>query len=330
MKCQRSKKKPCGSKGSTQALVNQKKVEQRMKTPSKQAGGFSMLDLLVLISVLGFTLAMVLPVVRQARVSARQMQNDSQLRALHRGIVVYSQGNRGYFPGLGRDGLPHGGGANSPGDSENKAARFTNSSISVSVSRRYAIMLDAEVISPEYLVSPGDPRMVAVQPDAPGKSERPGSVDIGVYSYAMLCITMPHPRGYPWGSPQADGVKFPPGPLGEEWKDSANPLAIIASDRAIADDGNSARIPDRDPGTFSAYHSIWTEAGSESWAGSALRKDGSVDFRTNADDFTTKYGNGKVNRNDNLFQDETSSETVERRANAWLSFGSGSSTLSPY
>ena len=61
-----------------------------------------------------------------------------------------------------------------------------------------------------------------------------------------------------------------------------------------------------------------------------LRNDGSVGYGTSPRGFTTSYGSGPINTNDNLFQDESASTTVTFRANARLAHFNPNATLSGF
>ena len=121
--------------------------------------GFSLIELLVVMLIIGI----MLPALGAARRTARQMTNNTQLRGIHQGMVIFAQANKvggqdGFFPGLGPTGeLLH----------AEPAARLD-------------LMLEGNFFTPEYVVNPADGQAVVA---AQGQKLTPRN-----YSYAMLPI----------------------------------------------------------------------------------------------------------------------------------------------
>lgn len=72
----------------------------------RRATGGSITEVVVIISVLVLAVAFLLPLLsaRSHRGPAPQMQNSTQVRGIHTGLVLYAQGNNGWYPGLMSDG----------------------------------------------------------------------------------------------------------------------------------------------------------------------------------------------------------------------------------
>ncbi len=158
----------------------------------------------------------------------------------------------------------------------NPSARFTSAQRGTASGRRYAIMLEQDVTTPEYLVSPGEEQIQPAIEDDPDKGVGAGSVDRENYSYATLSIDLPFPSGAAW-----TGGPFTPGPQGQEWRDTANTQAILISDRAIADTGTPNNIPATDPGHLRRLpQHLDGDRLARSGPGSVLRNDGSVGYGT--------------------------------------------------
>ena len=81
-----------------------------------------------------------------------------QLRYIHMGLILYSQGNRDYYPGLGPDGRARG----------------------LDVEARYRSLFEADLLPGRGVISPHEPQ---------ARSEwTGGAVTVANYSYAMLQV----------------------------------------------------------------------------------------------------------------------------------------------
>lgn len=249
------------------------------KTVAKRRqAGFSLLDLMVVIVCIAAVLSVQIPADAASRRTARRMQNSTQLRGIHQGLVTFANSNKDRFPGLSSRGeiLPDNDvntGSSGPGDY---------------VQARYWLMLDGDYFTPEYAISPSETH--ALTEYEPGLANVAAPVQWNArqkhYSYAMLGIA-----GNPGQAPAAPG-------RGAEWAMTLNSQAVVLSDRNTGMDAGRR------------VQSIHTdEAGV--WAGSVLWNDNHVGFENAGPLFATKYAEGALhadqfgdNGSDNLFAAE--------------------------
>jgi len=120
----------------------------------------SLADVAAVIVLAVFLFALCVPVGEASGRSSGQMQNATQLRGMHQGIVTYANSNRNYYPGLDRAGAP----------------------VALDVEQRFELLLEGDYFTPEYTISPFE--------TDPAIREWPGSgaVTSDHYSFAMLQV----------------------------------------------------------------------------------------------------------------------------------------------
>jgi len=278
---------------------------------------FTLIELLVVISIIALLIAILLPALGAARESARKMQNNTQIRGIHQGMFSFAQENKGWFPGIDSSGQPYRG-LGTIGHVNTAGSTYRSNGYGVNAARRIAILYELDYFPTEYLISPGDASKT--QPDI---SLPVGSINVSKdnYSYAMLCINEMGETTTLW-STQPLTTAWIASSRGQEWRDTANAQAILISDRAIADSGT---LGDPASATDTSFHSIWTEQGSGEWGGGVLRNDGSVEASNTPRGFTTRYGMGPTNTDDNIFYEEAGGKP---NSNARLSHQRTNTTLS--
>ncbi|MEM1353836.1 MAG: prepilin-type N-terminal cleavage/methylation domain-containing protein [Planctomycetota bacterium] len=284
-----------------------------------QRQAFTLIELLVVISIIALLIAILLPALSSARKSARQMQNSTQLRGIHQGIFTFAQDNKGWFPGINSNGQPLRGGT--VGHMNHQGSTYRSQGLGVNAARRIAILYELDYIPPQYMISPGDTAKVLPDTSLPVGTR---NVTWDHNSYSMLSFDRQVSTGLLW-SPAAvsdPSLKWVASKRGQEWRDTANASAIIMADRPISDTGSVGQLAGLNDKLF---HSIWTEPGSEQWAGSVQFNDGSVGFNQSATGYTTQYASGPTNTDDHLFFDESGSVPY---ANTLLSHVDSTFTLS--
>lgn len=163
-----------------------------------QKKAFTLIELLVVISIIALLIGILLPALGAARRTARQMQNNTQVRGIHQAMVMFAQGNGSRFPGL-----------NSTGRVLDDAAIDSTSYEGDTVEARFQLLLNKNYFTGEYANSPSETKTAWTV----------GQVETEHYSYAMSEIA----GGA--GNPPASTVR------GDEWTETLNTEAIAISDR---------------------------------------------------------------------------------------------------
>ncbi|MEM7577812.1 MAG: prepilin-type cleavage/methylation domain-containing protein, partial [Planctomycetota bacterium] len=194
--------------------------------------------LIVLVGV-----AALVPVLGYARQIARCQQNMDQLRGIHQGCVVFSQGSKsgggdGFFPGVTSRGVPlldtprnridggsrgldatvgnhndiHGYDRDGNGDIDPDEMNDPETGEGF-VQYVFAELLTGDFIpagSADYFVNPADTLKGSFDPGDPGEA---GRFDMSKISYTLLNVSVDALYG--------------------EWRETVNPRAIVFADRAV-------------------------------------------------------------------------------------------------
>ena len=231
-------------------------------------GGISLIITPLLIAIL-------LPALGAARRTARRMQNSTQIRAVHQGMVMYSNSNLNNFPGL-----------TASGDILADGIDTGNSGHGNTPQARFWILMNGQFFTPDYAVSPSE--TAAITPWS-----GTGYVTQDNYSYAMLSFGK---SGVPTGTPAAYTTDPATADRASEWSQTLNSQAVVISDRNIGSN------------TSTNIQSIHTDPGS--WKGSVLWNDNYVGFEMSHLMSATKYGGGSMNSQDHLFEDAGPSDAL--------------------
>lgn len=256
----------------------------------KRRNGFTLIELLVVISIIALLIGILLPALGAARRTARRMQNSTQLRGIHQGLVIFGQSNKFFYAGLDSKGSIL----------ADNAANTGTSGKGDTVQARMWILLRGDFFTPEYAISPSETANVTEYD--PGAAATPDALvwaaaGVKEYSYAMLCLNVA--AGTAGQAPTA-------GPRAAEWKETANTQAVVMSDRNTGADAAGG------------IRSIHTNENGD-WKGSLVWNDNHSGFEQEEIQ-ETKYGNGDLNVTSGVGDDHlfTAQTTVPVNADAMM------------
>lgn len=225
---------------------------------------FTLIELLVVISIIALLIGILLPALAAARKTAQQMASSTQMRGVHQALVIFAQSNKGYYPGI-----------------ESSGDRFVTDADNLSntsggmVQGRYAIIIEEELVTPEYLLSPAEP-VTTKTPYALGSG---GVFDFRHYSYGLMNITGDQNDAGYTGLPAINPNKGRY--VIQEWRETMNSQAIILGDRLLDVLANDFTNPD-------AYLGPWSKTyGDSKWG--VVWNDNHTEFASTPF-FETKYG----------------------------------------
>lgn len=116
--------------------------------------GYTLAELAIILLLIVALVLILLPVVTSPRKRPRrQMPNNTQVRGIHQALVMYSQGNGAYYPGLDEKG----------------------GLIDATTEGRLQLLLEANYFTGEYMISPNETKTAWTT----------GKVTSANYSYAM-------------------------------------------------------------------------------------------------------------------------------------------------
>jgi hypothetical protein len=163
-------------------------------------------EVVVLTVILAAGVSVAVPVLTRPDRTRRTVCGSNPVRGIHSALVLYSQDNNGYYPGL---------------DSQGQI-------VNISVEYRFLKLLDANFFTGEYLISPQDKKI----------EWKRGPLMTANYSYALLDVDAPGQRATEWrdsgnaaaaivsdraidnGSGSIRSIHTRPKPAVDEWRGS--------------------------------------------------------------------------------------------------------------
>lgn len=230
---------------------------------------FTLIELLVVISIIALLIGILLPALGAARRTARQMQNSTQVRGIQTALVLFSQGNNTYYPGITTTGTQSSTIENTGG--ANAAPSLT----ATEVENRFKVLHADNYFTSEYMISPSETKT---------SYDATNDLTSENYSYAMLQI----------GSADDASSVMGTGQRRNEWRDTSNSEAVVISDRA--------KLNSSSGGTdyIKSVHTNPSSSTVNEWRGSVGFNDNHVSFEATHNGLTTQMGD-VTTTGDNLF-----------------------------
>jgi prepilin-type N-terminal cleavage/methylation domain-containing protein len=163
--------------------------------------GLTIIEMLVVISIIAILIAILMPALGSARRQARRVQSNVNIATIYEAMSKFALGNRDQFPGLSTSGSV-------------LAASVWNAGAGNIPRARFALTINAGYLDPIYAISPFDKAAVPYQPRNSGAIP---DFQTKHHSYALLMLI-------------ATGVTVQNGRTAA-WSREANPKSIVISDR---------------------------------------------------------------------------------------------------
>jgi prepilin-type N-terminal cleavage/methylation domain-containing protein len=217
--------------------------------PMRRIRAFTLVEILVVISIIALLIGILLPSLAGARKTASELRNTSNLRGIDQSAVIYGNGNNSNLPGL----------STSSQILTGYAVSMGNNTTGGSFHSRLWILLNGQFLGGDLLISPNETL---------AKWTSGNSCTSANTSYAGLNLT---------DTAFVTGTGPNVGRLAE-WKNNASGQAILMSDRLYVTGNNQD----------TSVQSIWTGAISD-WRGSIVWGDNHAEFTKSNRGFITRY-----------------------------------------
>lgn len=249
---------------------------------SPRTKAFTLIKLLVVISIIALLIGILLPALGGARDAARQMKSSTQLRSIVQAMIIHAGDNSGLYPGV--DDFTTDGRAAFTDLSE--IPNYTDVAplwAGSQVPARFILMFEGGYLAdPSIAISPaeGSDGLDVVETYDP-QVANPYTENSVLSSYALPRIRLNTSNS---GSGVMEGRLF-------EWSDTLNSRAIVVSDRL------AGRTSESTVGVPETHFSLWSR---DSWSGGLGYNDGHVEFSNTSEVENTSYAGSEV-AIDNLF-----------------------------
>ncbi|MEO1237097.1 MAG: prepilin-type N-terminal cleavage/methylation domain-containing protein [Planctomycetota bacterium] len=250
------------------------------KNAKRASVGFTLIELLVVISIIALLIGLLLPALSAARTTARQLRNSTQLRGIHQACVAWAGENDELYPGVVTISRNSADAFVDDADVETYTVPFAAEAarIGAHVNARFALLLEKNFVTPEYLISPAELSTGRTEwvPDPVAVYGAELNENQNFFSYALPELIN---QGGSEGPNATAFIRL------QEWSLNLNSRAIIASDRLLGPVPGSVQ-----PGAPDTHNSLW-DPEPDGWEGTIVFNDNSTSFVNDSRVANVAYGN---------------------------------------
>jgi len=286
--------------------------------------GFSLIELLVVISIIVLLIGILVPVLAKARVTANVMKEGVNERNIHVALVVGGNANKDWFYGLTSAGAYAGYAAGATvnflgkyyGATSNAATATTGASaLDATTNYAQAALMEDNGTTPAQWLSPGENNVTSASGAIITALATPSTL-----GSAMTALPTSGLSGLVTNLNDSFAVLAYGAPdLLPEWKSTQNNQAVILGSRVIF---GAIGV-----GTGTTFNTVWTDAGSGKFRGSIVRGDSSTSSENfAATDCATTFSTLRYGANAGNLTAAAAAKQVGPFCKATLGNGSGTVT----
>jgi prepilin-type N-terminal cleavage/methylation domain-containing protein/prepilin-type processing-associated H-X9-DG protein len=251
----------------------------------KRTKGFTLVELLVVMAIIALLLGLLLPALAKARMTARQVKDQTQLNQVHKAWTTAAREFNGQFPTPGMVNRLPVNGQQIPGKGAEDITKNSHDNL-------YSYCIMQNMFSPQLCVSPSESSSnVAIASDF---NYNKYDIAQDIYWDDRFDADLLARCNVSYGTMNLDGAR-----KSQQWKESLDSKHAVVANRGVQNGQYTANV-------YNASKTLEIHGGRNSWEGNVCFNDGHVTFEKNfTPDGTRKLANGNTDVDDNIFFEET-------------------------